>query len=127
MKVTKSESVELIKKAFPDANGWLDLFLCARRQHLSKSLVRELSYNHGVEKVTCDCCLLGDTEVLKYSVDYLKDHKDALKKKLKEYTQNHAINPHPAVLLKEFAQPSGPTKRPADQRNWPIKKKLKRR
>ena len=111
LKFLKSDSVELVKIAFPDANEWLELY-CRGKSRVSE-LVKELDYKHGVELITGFFCLFGDKEVLKYSVGYIREHKDALKGKLEDYIQEHGVNPHPAILLKEFAQPDGPIKRPA--------------
>ena len=69
---------------------------------------------HRIELMTAFFCLFGDREVLTYSNDYLlKKHKDAIKRKLREYIKEHDVTPHPAILLKEFAKATKPIKRPA--------------
>ena len=121
LKVSESDTLDLIKKAFPDSKDWLDLY--SKGASSVSELVLELNYKHGVELMTGFFCLFGDTEVLKYSVDYLKKHKDSLKRQLQTYIQEHGVSPHPAILLKEFAQTIGPMKRPAvAQPNGPIKR-----
>ena len=121
LKVSKSDTLDLIKRAFPDAKDWLDLY--SKGTSSVRELVLELNYKHGVELMTGFFCLFGDTEVLKYSVDYLTMHKDSLKRHLEKYYQEHGVNPHPAILLKEFAQEIGPMKRPAAaQPDGPIKR-----
>ena len=80
LKVAKSDTLDLIKKAFPDSKDWLDLY--SKGASSVRELVLELNYKHGVELMTGFFCLFGDTEVLKYSVDYLKEHKDSIKRQL---------------------------------------------
>ena len=123
LKISNSDSLELMKKAFPDAKDWLDLY--SKGASNVRELVLDLDYTHGIELMTALFCLFGDKEVLAYSVDFLKKHKDLLQRKLETYVQEHGMNPHPAILLKEFtkslvpmkrpavAQPHGPMKRPA--------------
>ena len=111
LKVSKSDTLDLVKSAFPDAKDWLDLY--SKGTSSVRGLVLELNYRHGVEVLTGFFCLFGDTEVLKHSVEYLSMHKDSLKRHLKTYVEEHGVNPHPAILLKEFANTIGQTKRPA--------------
>ena len=50
---------------------------------------------------------------MKYTVDYLQNHKDTLKRSLDNYIQEHCVVPHPGVLLSEFTKAMGVIKRPA--------------
>lgn len=111
LEVMESDSLDLVKKSFPDAKEWLELY-CKGTVSVSV-LVNELNYKHGIELMTAFFCLFGDREVLTYSNDYLKKHKDAIKRKLREYIKEHDVTPHPAILLKEFAEATKPIKRPA--------------
>ena len=108
---TKSDTLDLVVKAFPDAKDWMDLY--SKGASSIHKLIKELNYKHGIELMTGFFCLFGDTDVLKYSPDYLEKHKDSLKGQLKKYVQEHGLNPHPAILLKVFTKGIGPMKRPA--------------
>ena len=108
---TKSDTLVLVMKGFPDAKDWMDLY--SKGASSVHKLIQELNYKHGIELLTGFFCLFGDTEVLKYSPDYLEKHKKSLKGQLKKYIQEHVVKPHPAILLKEFTKGIGPMKRPA--------------
>ena len=85
----------------------------ARESFMLVSWSHELNYKHGIELLTGFFSLLGDKEVLKYTVDYLQKHTDTLKRNLDNYIQEHGVVPRPGVLLSEFNEAMGVTKRPA--------------
>ena len=107
----RSDSLELISQAFPDANDWLSMF--GSGMNNLGGFLDALSFKHGIEMLTMCFCLFGDVDVLQYNVGYLEDNKIALQNALKKYEREHGIVPHPYVLLKSHTKPSVVLKRPA--------------
>ena len=101
--ITAHTLVSELHGAFPDAKEWLDRF---DRSMGAKTSVKQLTscfkFSHGVHLLTMFFCLFGDTYVLTFSPEYIIEHHDGLHKLLQNYTRDHGVVPHPAVLLKEF-------------------------
>ena len=90
---------------FPDAVQWLGHF----EKNLPEiSTIRRLTnlldFKHGVHLLTMFFCLVGDRYVQTFAPKYINKHHDSLREHLEKYIREHAVVPHPAVLLQEHGQ-----------------------
>ena len=106
--VPASMSIDELYGAFPDANNWLARFAKASSPKTSvKALLKHLGFRHSAHLLTMYFCIFGDPIVQTTSAEFIKQHQEGLRKKLKKYIKDHGVLPHPAVLLRQFKKGHG--------------------
>lgn len=106
LRVSANMAVSEFASLFPDQRGWITALAgtCKTVTQLFKSL----QYDGPPELFSLYACLFGDKQLVQQlqhlGDSWLLEHKKSMIDARLMYAQQHGINPHPAILLKDKVQ-----------------------
>jgi hypothetical protein len=102
LRVRPTDTAADLKIAFPDQCNWLKRVATPTTK--LAALIKAAGYTGPLEMLTCDMCIFGGDQSLKWSVEYILANSSKIRRVSKDISESRERPAHPLIALRTAMQ-----------------------